>query len=1364
MKRIIVFFFALALYINVAKAQCIITASSPLDTVVCGDCVNLSVFGQGQGQIVFSENFNSGSPTGWAFTQQATFNNPCSPQGVDGTTHIWFGNNSGVPRTLRTVNYNFANATAGVTVCFDMLFATQGNNAPCEGPDEPDEGVYLQYSIDGGNTWVTINYFDPNGGNDPQLVNWNNWCFQLPPAALTANTAIRWFQDNDSGADFDHWGIDNVKIYFNDPTFTITATGNGLNYSFPQGSSGGEVPQAVCPRSREVYTFTMTNTQGATCSTTVVVNSRNPEVTVTAAKDTAICPGQCVDITAVAKVVKSPAKTPTFSNNEFQPVASAFGSVTAININVQGLNSTTVQPGLITSVCVDNLTFFGTNFFPPGQVGIEALELVLVCPDGTRIILVPSGVTTGTQTSGYANTCFVPAGGNNIASGTNPYTGNYNPNQPFSNLNGCTSNGLWSLEVRMTSPAGFGFGTFFGWNITFNDPEISYPANFVWSPTTNMTGSNTLTPNVCPTSATTYTITASDTAECVNRTAQVNIGISPTCCNIQFTANATTSTCIQNNGSIVLDVTTGSGNYNFIWSNGATTKDIFNLASGSFTVTIIDLVQNCTKDSTIILLSPNRPQITLDNAVNLLCFEDLSGSINVTVSGGLPTYNYNWNTGITTEDISGLSEGIYSLTVTDAAGCADTLDVTLIQPDFFGVEGVPTAILCNGDSTGEINLLAFGGTLPYSYSWSNGATTEDLNQLISGIYLVTVTDANGCSVNLNFELTQPDALDFETVIASADCGASNGGVEVINAVGGEAPYTFIWSNGNSPNLENVSVGFYTVTLTDGNNCSITRTVYVPNLNAPEVVLDSLANVTCNGGNNGYASVTVTAGVTPYVFEWTNSSSVDTFAESLSAGSYEFQVTDAEGCITLSSIEITEPTALSISATSANTQCEQTNGSIAVTITGGTTPYNYFWSNGATTDDISGLAADDYTLTVTDANGCELISQAFEINIDGTLPKPNITVTGAVPFCEGGSVILTSDNTTGNIWSNGATTQSITVSNAGEYSLFISRNGCESVYSDTVEVIVTPIPNAPVITANGPLTFCEGDNVVLTSNYTTGNTWSNGATTQSITVTDEGSYTVSAIVNGCPSPVSEPVVVVVNSIPQALISADENVVCENGTLELQVSPTADAYLWSNGLTTQSINISLSGIYTVTVTVSGCTNEDEITIGEKAIPTVQLGADTTLCFGETVSFNAFNSLANSYAWSTGETSSEITVSAEGDYGVTVSNECGNNSDTVTVTVEACACKLVSPDAFTPDGDGKNDLFKPSYDCSINNYILRIYNRWGQLVFESLNPNEGWDGRFKGRDQPVGTYGYFIDYTGIEGRTSENRQVKGALTLIR
>ena len=183
------------------KAQCTLTTSAYIDQLVCGQCVNLFAFGQGQGQIVFAENFNIGQPTGWASTNQAQYNNPWSPGGVDGTTHLWMGNTSGVPRILRTVNYNLSTATAGVTICFDMLFATQGDAAPCEGPDEPDEGIYLQYSTNNGASWNTVNYFDPNGGNDPSLVNWNNWCFALPPGALTAATQIRWFQDNDSGQD-----------------------------------------------------------------------------------------------------------------------------------------------------------------------------------------------------------------------------------------------------------------------------------------------------------------------------------------------------------------------------------------------------------------------------------------------------------------------------------------------------------------------------------------------------------------------------------------------------------------------------------------------------------------------------------------------------------------------------------------------------------------------------------------------------------------------------------------------------------------------------------------------------------------------------------------------------------------------------------------------------------------------------------------------------------------------------------------------------------------------------------------------------------------------------------------------------------
>lgn len=186
--------------------------------------MDLDAFGSSSGTVLLNEDFNTGGfGAGWSSTPGATsFTNPCSPGGVDGTPHAWMDNNTAVPRTLTSASYDLSAATAGVTICFDMLFAEQGNAAPCEGPDEPDEGVYLQYSIDGGATWIDIHYFDPNGGNDPQLTNWNNWCFQIPLAAITSNTMFQWHQIADSGADYDHWGIDNVQIFMNDVNSNIT--------------------------------------------------------------------------------------------------------------------------------------------------------------------------------------------------------------------------------------------------------------------------------------------------------------------------------------------------------------------------------------------------------------------------------------------------------------------------------------------------------------------------------------------------------------------------------------------------------------------------------------------------------------------------------------------------------------------------------------------------------------------------------------------------------------------------------------------------------------------------------------------------------------------------------------------------------------------------------------------------------------------------------------------------------------------------------------------------------------------------------------------------------------------------------------
>lgn len=537
MKRLytLIAIFSTLFISNSLIAQCDVSATIPIDTVVCGECISLNAFGEGQGVSIFTEDFNSGAPTGWQSTAQATYTNPCDAAGVDGTTHLWMGDATGVPRQMTTTSFDFTTAIAGATICFDMLFAEQGDASPCEGPDEPDEGVSLQYSTDGGVTWVEINYFDPNGGNDPALVNWNNWCFSLPPAALTATTQIRWFQDNDSGADYDHWGIDNVNIYFNDPTYNITWTHD--SYSYGAGSSGGANPNAVCPTTTTTYNVSMTNGI-STCNDAITVNVKDPTFRINAAPDTTICVGECATLNGEATVVVSPGGIKTFENNQLTVVTSG---VAAVNINITELNQTNVLPGAIQELCINQFNYSGSEIClnPFGgcdcngvnisagdacNLDASSFEVTLTSPDGCEIILVPAGVANGTQ---YQDVCFVPSGGTTPGPGF-PAVGQWDPNEPISNIDGCQANGVWTLEFNAGGGLGFGLGTFFGWNITFDDPEISYPATYSWTPTTAMTGANTLNPNVCPpllSGTAVYQLQATDANNCVTVTEPVSLNM-----------------------------------------------------------------------------------------------------------------------------------------------------------------------------------------------------------------------------------------------------------------------------------------------------------------------------------------------------------------------------------------------------------------------------------------------------------------------------------------------------------------------------------------------------------------------------------------------------------------------------------------------------------------------------------------------------------------------------------------------------------------------------------------------------------------------------------------------------------------------
>ncbi|MES2628441.1 MAG: gliding motility-associated C-terminal domain-containing protein [Bacteroidota bacterium] len=271
-----------------AYSQCTVQAFASPKEILCGDTVSLSA--AGSGISVFKNTFDACAiGTGWAATSQARFDNPCGAS-KDGTCYLWMGNTSAAPRNATT---NAFDLSTGGTVCFWMKYAAQGGASPCEGPDLTDEGVYIEYSTNG-TTWTTIEYYNPNGGNDPQRTNWNQYCVNIPPGAMTTTTRIRWIQKSSSNLDSDHWGIDDVEIVVNPPAATYKWAHIGIEQ--PTATT-----PAVQPVSNTSYTVEY-KFGGCTAVSTVNVVVRKPSLSVTAAPGGTVCPGQAVVLTAVSEL------------------------------------------------------------------------------------------------------------------------------------------------------------------------------------------------------------------------------------------------------------------------------------------------------------------------------------------------------------------------------------------------------------------------------------------------------------------------------------------------------------------------------------------------------------------------------------------------------------------------------------------------------------------------------------------------------------------------------------------------------------------------------------------------------------------------------------------------------------------------------------------------------------------------------------------------------------------------------------------------------------------------------------------------------------------------------------------------------
>lgn len=725
-------------------------------------------------------------------------------------------------------------------------------------------------------------------------------------------------------------------------------------------------------------------------------------------------------------------------------------------------------------------------------------------------------------------------------------------------------------------------------------------------------------------------------------------------------------TCFgDSTGAIDITVNGGTPPYNFAWSNGSLFEDLSGLLAGTYSVTVTD-GNGCVETLSTTLVNPS-PIVTSVLGTNVSCFGAADGTATLNVSGGNPPYFFGWSNFAATQNASGLSGGQYFVTVTDNKGCIKRDSVTITEPSQITLSFAVTNAGCGNN--GAIALSVAGGAPNYTFLWSNGATTQNISGLAGGTYCVTVTDASSCSVSGCVTFSQPPSV-FVTLASFTNplCHNDSTGTIDVTASGGIAPYTFVWSNGNLfEDVNGASAGNYTVTVTDANGCSAS---FSQTLQNPTPIVSTVTgtNVTCFGASNGSATLSVSGGTAPYFFQWSNFTASQN-ASGLAGGLFYVIITDDNGCTQRDSVLINEPTALTLSLAVTNVTCANaSDGAIDLTVSGGTPAYTYLWSNGATTQDVSGLAGGTYAVTVTDANGCTASAQALITNpsaINTSFVLKDVSCNGGT---DGAIDLIPSGGTPPYTyqWNNVASTEDIAGLSDGTYTLILTDSkGC--VRNDTV-VITEPAPlfTSGFISHVTCAGFADGcvDITAYGGTLPYVFTWSNGPSTEDVCGLTGGNYTVTVTdVKGC---VVAALYVVNEPAPLSLSISTTNVSCpggSDGSAQAVVGGgrTPYTYLWSNFASTQQVFGLPAGKIAVLLTdSSGCKLVDSAFITQPNpllltanITDVECGAQTTGAIDMIVTGGT---APYTYQWAHGPVTEDLVTLTAGVYTVTVNDANG------------------------------------------------------------------------------------------------------------
>lgn len=1087
------------------------------------------------------------------------------------------------------------------------------------------------------------------GGTPGFVYNWSNGSGSEDPAALSAGTYTVTVTDvtgctESASAIISQPSAISISLLTSDVICNGAATGaidltvSGGNPGYTYNWSNGSTTQDLSGVGAASYTVTVTDLNNCTKVTSTQILQPSAIILSTLVTNVA-CNGASsgsIDLTVSGG---TPGYTYSWSNGstvqDISGIASATYSVTVTDANscTATTNALVAQPSAIsTSTSVTNVTCNGAS--------TGAIDLTVGGGSPGYLYSWSNGSSSQDISTLISGTYTVTV---SDANGCTALTSAFVSQPAVLNLSSIVTNVLCNGASTGAVDVSVGGGS----------PGYSYN----WS-----NGSTSQDISALP--AGTFTVTVTDVNACtasitavVNQNAPIVLNFIPV-----------SGTCNAANGSVTVIPSGGNPNYTYLWSNGQTTQVISGLAAATYTVTVTD-ASACSVSGNTPVGNAGSPLATLVTFVNVLCAGGANGSLDISVSGGAPNYSYLWSNGATTQDISGLIAGNYSVTVTDQNFCARSFVFTIIQPQAISAPGIVSNVLCRGGNSGAINITTGGGTPSYTYLWSNGSTTEDVSGLLAGTFTVTVTDGNGCTFQNNYVVSQPaTALSLSTGSTQSGCGAGTG-TATASPSGGTPGYTYLWSNGSTTStISNLSPATYTVTVSDANNCTVTGSVAVAAANAPVISSSSLTAVTCNGGNNGAISISTTGGTPVITYLWSNGATTQNVS-GLIAGTYTVTVSDANSCSVSSSFVITQSSAVASTASITNVQCNgAATGSIDIAPSGGNGVYTYLWSTGALVQDVNGLLAGIYSVTITDGNNCTGSSQ-YTVGQVAIISFGPVVTDNTCNGTSAGSIDL---NMTGGtppftfLWSNGFTGEDPVNLAAGTYTVTATDiNGCTR--SRNIYVDQPPAISANVNTTVATCAAANGTATVVASGGTGTLTylWSTGSTTASIGALVAGTYTVTVsdanlctrIVTGV---VSSPNAPVISAASIDSVSCNGN---SDGAISLTITGGTFplTFLWSNGVLTKNNFGLLAGTYTITVTdQNNCTTSGVYTVNEPDTLLASFSAVPAACGlpNGTLSVSVSGGVPGySYLWSNGNVSNAISNVIAGVYSVTVTdaNSC-------------------------------------------------------------------------------------------------------------